>query len=97
MVPWLSVGLEFNEDGISSPRPLIPSFRAQIDLAKIIQRMLAQLYSAKRNLEGFHREACIDRLNLELSRWQSSLDESLNWSKWQPTSTALIPSVAALQ
>ncbi len=97
MVPWLSVGLEFNEDGMDSPRPLIPSFRAQIDLAKIIQRMLAQLYSAKGNLERVHRQACIDALSLELSRWESSLDESLKWNKWQSTSAALVPNVAALK
>lgn len=97
MAKWLPVGLDEAGSAHSKMRPLIPSFRAQIGLARVIQHILTKLYTANQNPEGFRRKTCIDALEFELSRWDSSLEESLKWNKWQPTSTFMIPNVAALQ
>lgn len=94
---WLPVGLSEEKGAHSKKSPLIPAFRAQIGLAKAVQHILTKLFTANQNPEGFRRKACIDTLEFELSRWESSLDESLKWNKWNPTSTPLIPNVAALQ
>lgn len=100
MAKWLPVGLSDEGSADSSTRrsPLIPSFRAQIGLAKVIQHILTKLYTAHQDPDGYiRRKACIDAMELELSRWESTLDDSLRWNQWQPPRTPLIPNVAALQ
>lgn len=97
MDAWLPVGFEDKEQSSANARTLIPSFQMQIRLATIMQRMLGQLFSAKCNLSGRPRNACIDDLNLDLCRWETSLVKPLQWNRWQPTSVILPPTVATLQ
>lgn len=97
MGPWLPAGFA-DYDGISgSVNPLIPCFREQIRLSKTVEKMLSKLFSTKSNLEGLGRQSCLDSLNIELCAWYEALPECAKWNKWEPPSSPLIPSVAALQ
>lgn len=96
MAAWGPEGFYAEDSTKSSAMTLVPSFQTQIELAKIIQKILIQLFSAKRNPHDPNRKAIIEALGLELSRWEASLDETLRWNRWQPSHTKLIPSTAAL-
>lgn len=96
MEPWLPAGAPSSQYGQNGFVLLVPYFQEQIRLSKILESILSTLSSAKNGHE-FGRQASYDHLNLELHRWQASLPESARWNKWEPPSTPLIPSVAALQ
>lgn len=97
MKPWLPVGFADYDGKFGAVNPLIPCFKEQIRLSKVIEKMLSKLFSAKSKLEGLGRQSCFINLNFELCSWYEALPECAKWNKWQPTSTPLIPSVAALQ
>ncbi|KAF5527928.1 putative transcriptional regulatory protein [Colletotrichum aenigma] len=98
MAPWLPAGIAAYDGRFAdiSPLPLVPCFKEQIRLSKIIEKMLSKLFSTKSNLEGLRRQACLDSLNFELCSWYEALPECAKWNRWEPPSTPLIPSVAAL-
>lgn len=100
MTVWLPVGFQdAKEDGSSNnAQPLIPSFKSQIELARIIQRMLDQLYSVHRsNMGTARRRAVVDAVNVDLCRWEDALGEPMKWNKWRPVHERLVPTVAASQ
>lgn len=102
MTIWLPVGFQDDEEDGSSnnnnAQPLIPSFKSQIELARIIQRMLDQLYSAHHsNMGASRRRAVIDAVNVDLCRWEDALGKPMKWNKWRPVHERLVPTVAALQ
>lgn len=97
MTPWLPAGYADNDGESGAVNPLIPCFKEQIRLSKVIEKMLSKLFSTKSNLEGLGRQSCLDDLNFELCSWYEALPECATWNRWKPTSTPLIPSVAALQ
>ncbi|KAK7417452.1 hypothetical protein QQX98_004572 [Neonectria punicea] len=103
MDAWLSAGIKMpasdqhpTGDG-STAQPLVLCFKEQIVLSKIIERMLATLFSTRSNLDSLGRRVCIDTLNLDMCRWQESLPDSAKWNRWEPPKAPLLPSVAALQ
>lgn len=97
MKPWLPAGFADYDNGFGQINPLIPCFKEQIRLSKVIEKMLSTLFSIRSNLDALGRQSCLDNLNFELCRWYEALPEYIKWNKWEPPSTALIPSVAALQ
>lgn len=98
MAIWLPVGYQDDEDMSDGAQPLIPSFKSHIELARITQRMLDQLYSAHHsNLGAARRRTLIDSVNVDLCRWEDSLREAIKWNKWRPANEKLVPTVAALQ
>lgn len=97
MGPWLPAGFADHDGSSGAVNPLIPCFKEQIRLSKIIEKMLCKLFSTNSNLEGLGRQSCLDSLNIELCAWYEALPECAKWNKWEPPSTPLIPSVAALQ
>lgn len=97
MKDWLEAGCEEAAGGQRYTQPLVPSFQMQIGLAKIIQRILNELCSARVPLDASRRKAHIDALSLDLCRWEAGLDPALQWNKWQATNSSLNPSTAMLQ
>lgn len=97
MGPWLPAGFTAYDGDVGAVNPLIPCFREQIRLSEIIEKMLSNLFSTKSNLDGFGRQSCLDSLNFELCAWYEALPDCAKWNKWEPSSTPLILSVAALQ
>lgn len=95
MKPWLPAGYTDHDGGLANP--LLPCFKEQIRLSQIIEKILSKLFSIKSNLEGIARQSCLDNLNFELCSWYEALPECAEWNKWKPTSSPLLPSVAALQ
>ncbi|KAL0930093.1 transcription factor [Colletotrichum truncatum] len=96
MKPWLPAGFDDCNSGLGDVNPLIPCFKAQIGLSKIIENMLSKLFSAKASLKGLGRQTCLDDINLALCKWYEELPNCVKWNRWEPTSNILIPSVAAL-
>ncbi|UQC86306.1 uncharacterized protein CLUP02_11806 [Colletotrichum lupini] len=96
MKPWLSAGFSDYDGEFDVVNPLIPCFKEQIRLSKIIEKMLSKLFSTKSSLEGIGRQSCLDSLNFELCSWYEALPDCAKWNRWEPSSTLLIPSVAAL-
>lgn len=97
MKPWLSAGFNDHDGEIDAVDPLVPCFREQIHLSKVIEKMLSKLFATKSSLEGLGRQSCLHDLNFELCSWYEALPESAKWNKWEPPSARLMPSVAALQ
>lgn len=97
MGPWLPAGFADYDGSSGAVNPLIPCFKEQIRLSKIVEKMLSKLFSTKSNLEGLGRQSCLDSLNIELCAWYEALPDCAKWNKWEPPSTPLIPCVAALQ
>ncbi|KAH7180288.1 hypothetical protein DER46DRAFT_1006 [Fusarium sp. MPI-SDFR-AT-0072] len=75
---------------------MVPCFQKQIELSKIIEQILAALSSQSAAQDSFAYCGHLDKLNLELSRWETSLPQCAQWNKWESPSTLLIPSVASL-
>ncbi|KAF6792630.1 transcription factor [Colletotrichum sojae] len=96
MKPWLPAGFADYDKGFGRINPLIPCFKEQIQLSKVIEKMLSTLFSTRSNLDALGRQTCLDNLNFELCRWYEALPEYVKWNKWEPPSRPLIPSVAAL-
>ncbi|KAJ4407458.1 hypothetical protein N0V82_009921 [Gnomoniopsis sp. IMI 355080] len=96
MKPWLPAGFADYEGSPGAVNSSIPCFKEQIRLSKIIEKMLSKLSSIGSNLDGLGRQSCLDNLNFELCSWYEALPECAAWNKWKPTSTPLMPSVAAL-
>ncbi|KAF6810345.1 transcription factor, partial [Colletotrichum plurivorum] len=96
MKPWLPAGFVDYDKGFGRINPLIPCFQEQIQLSKVIEKMLSTLFSTRSNLDALDRQTCLDNLNFELCRWYEALPEYVKWNKWEPPSRPLIPSVAAL-
>ncbi|KAL0765821.1 hypothetical protein CaCOL14_011561 [Colletotrichum acutatum] len=96
MKPWLPAGFSDYDGGFGAVNPLIPCFKEQIRLSKVIEKMLSKLFSTKSSLEGLGRQSCIDSFNFELCSWYEALPDCAKWNRWEPPSTLLIPSVAAL-
>lgn len=96
MGPWLPAGFAYYDGSSGAVNPLIPCFKEQTRLSKIVEKMLSKLFSTKSNLEGLGRQSCLDSLNIELCAWYEALPECAKWNKWEPPSTPLIPCVAAL-
>lgn len=92
----LPLGFSSQQGDFGEGNPLVPCFKNQIQLSKIMERMLSTIFSSRTNDSRSH-QAQLDYLNLELSRWQESLPDCAKWNKWEPPSSTLIPSVAALQ
>lgn len=97
MGPWLPAGLAVYDGRIGAVNPLIPCFKEHMRLSKIIEKMLCKLFSTKSNLDALGRQSCMDSLNIELCAWYEALPECAKWNRWEPPSTPLISSVAALQ
>ncbi|KAH6975116.1 fungal-specific transcription factor domain-containing protein [Ilyonectria sp. MPI-CAGE-AT-0026] len=91
----LPLGFSSQQGDFGEGNPLVPCFKNQIQLSRIMERMLSTIFSSRTNDSRSH-QAQLDYLNLELSRWQESLPDCAKWNKWEPPSSTLIPSVAAL-
>lgn len=94
---WLSIGFNSRDGDFGEPKPLVPCFQKHIELARIIEQVLATLSSSRRTQDSRSYQASLDSLNLELSRWQASLPDCAKWNRWEAVSAPLTPSVAALQ
>lgn len=97
MKPWLPAGFADCDPGSGAVNPLIPCFKEQIRLSKLIEKMLSKLFSTKSNLDRLGRQSYLQNINFELRTWYEALPEYGKWNKWEPPSAPLIPSVAALQ
>jgi hypothetical protein len=97
MEDWLPAGSENIENGQEYPQRLVLYFQMQISLAKIVQRILDELCSPKKLQYPLRRKAQVDALNLELFRWEASLDHSLHWNSWQTNRSSMCLSTAVLQ
>ncbi|KAM6505526.1 hypothetical protein FSOLCH5_013702 [Fusarium solani] len=100
MAPWLPAGVDISrmlEPGsFGSRERLITSFSEHILLSKSIERILCTLFSRKSAANGIAGLTLTDDLDLELCRWQESLPDCIKWNRWEPPTTSLLPSVAAL-
>ncbi|KAL4876360.1 hypothetical protein BJY04DRAFT_223148 [Aspergillus karnatakaensis] len=92
---WLPAGLNHDESP-SSIKSLIPCFREQIRLSKIIERLLSSLAALRAAPDDLHWEGCASELTLELYKWQEGLPVSARWNKWEPAYVLLIRSIALL-
>lgn len=97
MSDWLPEGgpSTFREQYMTPPSLLVV-FKQYVKLAKIIQRMMIQVFSP-RSVETTRRLAAVESLTLDLQRWQASLPNELQFNQWQPTDSILLPSVAGIQ
>ncbi|CAJ0544995.1 Ff.00g084950.m01.CDS01 [Fusarium sp. VM40] len=93
---WLPIGFDSQQGDFGETKPLVPCFQKQIELSKIIEQILGTLSSLKTAQDSLIYRGHLDKLNLELSRWEISLPECAQWNKWETPSTLLIPSVASL-
>lgn len=93
----LPIGFDSQQGDFGETKPLVPCFQKHIELSKIIEQILGTISSSRRTQDSRAYQACLDNLNLELSRWQTLLPDCAKWNKWEATSAPLIPSVAALQ
>ncbi|UPK97035.1 hypothetical protein LCI18_007970 [Fusarium solani-melongenae] len=94
--PWRSVGFSGTDSELTKIGSMVPYYREQIHLSRVIERMLCTLFSPRSNMDGMSRRACLDTLNIELCRWKAALPGRAEWNKWEPIDTPLIPSVAML-
>ncbi|KAM5374788.1 hypothetical protein ACJZ2D_006282 [Fusarium nematophilum] len=94
--PWRSVGFSGSDSDLDKIGSMVPYYREQIHLSRVIERMLCTLFSPRSNMDGMSRRACLDTLNIELCRWKAGLPGRAEWNKWEPIDTPLIPSVAML-
>ncbi|KAF4472061.1 transcription factor [Fusarium albosuccineum] len=94
--PWRSVGFSGSDSELTKIGSMVPYYREQIHLSRVIERMLCTLFSPRSNMDGMSRRACLDTLNIELCRWKAGLPGRAEWNKWEPIDTPLIPSVAML-
>ena len=100
MAPWLPAGFDERDGSEFSPtaHPLVLCFQNTIQLTTILRRFLTHSMSIDDSAEGGHiHPAVLNRVNLDLCRWQESLPDILRWNKWEPTTKPLKPVVAALQ
>ncbi len=97
MAPWLLAGNPNFDDGFNSVNPLIPCFKEQIRLTKIIEKMLSKLIAVISKLDSLSQEACLEYLNFELCSWHDSLPEDVKWNRWASASHSVIPCIATLQ
>ncbi|RSL75884.1 hypothetical protein CEP51_010468 [Fusarium floridanum] len=95
--PWRSVGFSGSDSELTKIGSMVPYYREQIHLSRVIERMLCTLFSPRSNMDGMSRRACLDTLNIELCRWKAALPGRAEWNKYEPIDTPLIPSVAMLQ
>ncbi|KAG7421526.1 putative transcriptional regulatory protein [Fusarium oxysporum f. sp. rapae] len=93
---WLPIGFDSQKGDFGETKPMVPCFQKQIELSKIIEQILAALSSQSAAQDSFAYCGHLDKLNLELSRWETSLPQCAQWNKWESPSTLLIPSVASL-
>ncbi|KAM5359940.1 hypothetical protein ACJZ2D_014089 [Fusarium nematophilum] len=100
MAPWLPAGVDLSrmlEPGsIGRRERLITSFSEHILLSKLIERILCTLFSRKSTATRLDGLSPTDNLDLDLCRWQESLPDCIKWNRWEPPTTSLLPSVAAL-
>lgn len=78
---------------------MIPYVKEQIELSRIIEKMLGTLFKSKSEFEfdGRARRQNVDSLNIELCRWKAELPAWADFNKWDPINCSLKPSLAALQ
>ncbi|KAF5026455.1 hypothetical protein F66182_1442 [Fusarium sp. NRRL 66182] len=94
---WLPIGFDSQRGDFGETKPLVPCFQKQVELSKMIEQLLATLSSQRKVQDSRVYRGYLDKLNLELSRWETSLPQCAQWNKWETPSTPLIPSVASLQ
>lgn len=105
MEAWLPAGEQGSEmskdDARAARQTLLPCFGQLIALSEIIERILCDLFSPGSTsgsaMDALSRQDLVDKLGFDLSACQESLPSSVQWNRWRPTSTTLMPSVAALQ
>lgn len=73
-----------------------------VSLTKIIELVIVQVFSTKfiktpRKELVTQRVASVEDLNMQLFKWQSSIQENLTWSQWTASPQALNPQIAVLQ
>ncbi|KAJ3549669.1 hypothetical protein NM208_g386 [Fusarium decemcellulare] len=93
---WLPIGFDSQQGDFGDTKPLVPCFQKQVELSRVIEQMLGTISSSRKTQDSRAYQTSLDNLNLEMSRWQTSLPDCAKWNKWEATSTLLIPSVAAL-
>lgn len=96
LVPWRSVGFPEDETEFNKIGSMVPYYREQIHLSRVVESMLSTIFSPRSTMDGMRRRACIDTLNLDLHRWRDGLPGRLEWNQWDPIDTPLIPSVAMI-
>ncbi|KAI5460498.1 fungal-specific transcription factor domain-containing protein [Mariannaea sp. PMI_226] len=94
---WLPIGFDSQQGDFGETKPLVPCFQKQIELSRIIEQMLVTISSSSRKAQDPRAyQASLESLNMEMTRWQTSLPDCAKWNKWEPSSALLIPSVAGL-
>lgn len=101
MMPWMPAGVDMArmfETGVPGLREkLVTGFSEHIKLSKLIEKMICVLFSRKQApADNTTTMSVIDDLDLQLCRWQESLPDCVKWNRWEPPTTSLPPSVAAL-
>ncbi|KAF4466941.1 transcription factor [Fusarium albosuccineum] len=100
MATWLPAGVNISrmiEPGSSNrSEGLITTFSQHVFLCKLIEKMLSTLLSRSSTANDLRRLSPSDDLELEFCRWQESLPDCIKWNRWEPPTTSLLPSVAAL-
>ncbi|KAM0425355.1 hypothetical protein ACHAPT_009411 [Fusarium lateritium] len=94
---WLPIGFDSQQGDFGETKPLVPCFQKQAELSRIIEQMLAKISSSRIAQGSRIYQSCLESLNLDMARWQTSLPDCAKWNRWEPPSALLIPSVAALQ
>ncbi|KAJ4263403.1 hypothetical protein NW762_006222 [Fusarium torreyae] len=94
---WLPIDLYNLQGDFGDMKPLVPCFQKQVELSKIIEQMLGTISSTSKAQDSRAHRGHLEKLNLELSRWETSLPQYVKWNRWEAPSTLLIPSVASLQ
>lgn len=93
---WRPAG--FSEDGVEAAGSSsnIPYIHEQIRLSRIVERMMATMFSPRAKHDGISRRSSLDSLNLELSRWKEFLPDFARWTRWDLASTPPSPGVITL-
>ncbi|KAF5258444.1 hypothetical protein FOXYS1_10981 [Fusarium oxysporum] len=65
---WLPIGFDSQQGDFGETKPMVPCFQKQIELSKVIEQILATLFSQSAAQDGLAYRGHLDQLNLELSR-----------------------------
>jgi hypothetical protein len=97
MEHWRPAGFFDDASDIRNPSN-IPYLREQIHLYRIVENMMATIFSPRTPRTQRDVSTCqavLDNLNLELLKWRDSLPPFAKWNKWAPG--VITPAVATLQ
>lgn len=97
MEHWRPVGFEANGDDTMGGISNIPFVQEQIRLSRIVESMMTILFPLRINQDAISRTSNLDKLNLELLRWQESLPSFAKWTRWDMANLNAVPGLIAVQ